>query len=93
MNTIWGRYFSEEKKEATFKKLNALESAAKELGASQAQLALAWAAANKDVSTVIIGASKVSQLEENIKSLDVLNKWTPDIEKKMEEILGNKPET
>lgn len=92
MNTIWGRYFGESKKDESLKKLLALEKYAKELDASQTQLALAWVAANQDVSTVILGASKVSQLEENLKSLEVLKKWTPEVEKAIEDILGNKPE-
>lgn len=36
---------------------------AKDIGCTQAQLALAWAIANTDVSTAILGASKVSQIE------------------------------
>ena len=42
-----------------------------------AQLAVAWVIANKDVSTCILGASKVSQLDENFKALEVYKKLTP----------------
>ena len=41
-----------------------------------AQLALAWCLKNPNVSTVITGASKVSQVTENMKALDVLPKLT-----------------
>lgn len=42
-------------------------------------------------STVILGATKVHQLEENLKALDVLPKITHDIYKRMNNILGNEP--
>lgn len=44
---------------------------AKEMGESSAQLAIAWCLRNPHVSSVILGASRVSQLEENLKALDV----------------------
>jgi aryl-alcohol dehydrogenase-like predicted oxidoreductase len=52
---------------------------AAELGATSAQLALAWCAHNPHVSTVITGASRVSQVVENMKAIDVLPKLTPDV--------------
>ncbi|MEI6876731.1 MAG: aldo/keto reductase, partial [Spirochaetota bacterium] len=45
---------------------------AKELGATGAQLAIAFAAANPRVSTVITGASRPEQVEENMKAFDLL---------------------
>jgi len=62
---------------------------AKELGYSQAQLALAWSLANTDVSVALIGATKISQAEDNIKSLELLKKWNEEIEEKVEKILEN----
>jgi aryl-alcohol dehydrogenase-like predicted oxidoreductase len=47
---------------------------ADELGCSLAQLALAWCARNKNVSTVITGASRVEQVTENMLALDVIEK-------------------
>ena len=44
---------------------------AAELGESPAQLAIAWCLRNPNVSSVILGASRVSQLEENLRALDV----------------------
>ena len=52
---------------------------ARELGASTAQLAIAWCASNPHVSTVITGASRVEQVRENLGALDVLAKLTPDL--------------
>jgi diketogulonate reductase-like aldo/keto reductase len=45
----------------------------------QAQLALAWCLKNKHVSTVILGASKVEQLKENIGALHVAAHLTPSV--------------
>ena len=61
-------------------------------GSGPAQLALAWCLTNPNVSTVITGASKVSQVTENMKALDVLPKLTPDVLQRLEQILNNKPE-
>jgi len=65
---------------------------ATELGASIAQLAIAWCLKNPNVSTVITGASKPSQISENMKALDFVEKLTPDVMERIETILGNKPE-
>ncbi|HYC38773.1 MAG TPA: aldo/keto reductase [Usitatibacter sp.] len=56
-----------------------LEKIAKELGCTVAQLAIAWCARNPNVSSVITGASKVSQVEENMKAAEVIPKLTPDV--------------
>jgi voltage-dependent potassium channel beta subunit len=65
---------------------------ANELGISLAQFAIAWCAKNPNVSTVITGASRVSQVHENMKALDAMDKLTPDVMKRIDETLGNKPE-
>jgi voltage-dependent potassium channel beta subunit len=52
---------------------------AQELGCTLAQLALAWVAHNPQVSTVITGASKLSQLQSNLGALDVMAKLTPEV--------------
>ena len=64
---------------------------AKEAGISLTHLALCWCLKNKNVSTVILGASKVSQLEENLKCWDAMPKLTDDLMNRIEEILQNKP--
>ena len=53
-------------------KVAALTPIAEEMGVKLSNLAIAWCLLNKNVSTVILGASKVEQLEENLKSLEVL---------------------
>jgi aryl-alcohol dehydrogenase-like predicted oxidoreductase len=68
-------------------KVEALRPLAAELGATPAQLALAWCAANPNVSTVLTGATKVEQVYENVKALEILPKLTPEILKRIDEVL------
>lgn len=65
---------------------------AEELGTTMPRLAIAWCLKNPNVSTVITGASKVSQVEENMKALDVVPQLTDDVMEKIEAVLANKPE-
>jgi voltage-dependent potassium channel beta subunit len=57
----------------------ALEPIARDLGATTAQLAIAWVAKNPRVSTVITGASSVGQLQDNLKAADIVARLTPDV--------------
>jgi voltage-dependent potassium channel beta subunit len=93
MKRIWSRYFGDSAKETTFKALKGLAEIAKEMGCSQAQMCLAWTLVNKDVSTAMFGASKPSQVEENVKAVEIYKKFTPEILEKIEKLLANKPET
>jgi aryl-alcohol dehydrogenase-like predicted oxidoreductase len=68
-----------------------LKPIADKLGATLAQLALGWAAKNPNVSTVITGASRSSQVAENFKTLEILPKLTPDVMEEIEQVLKNKP--
>ena len=72
-------------------KVRQLKALADELGVSLALLSIAWTAINPNVSTVILGASKVAQLEENLKTLDVMPLLTTEVLEKIEAIMGNKP--
>jgi voltage-dependent potassium channel beta subunit len=72
-------------------KVRQLNDLAKELGTSLPKLAIAWCAMNERVSTVILGASKASQLEETLTSLDILDKMDDTILERIENLLGNKP--
>ena len=74
------------------KKLNELEKIAKEMGATLAQLALAWCLKNPNVSTVITGASKAEQVRENMKALEIYQQMGEDVMKRIDDILDNKPE-
>ena len=66
-----------------------LESIAKGLGCTLAQLAIAWCAKNPRVSTVITGASRVSQVEENLKAADLIAKLTPEIMQRIDGIVAS----
>jgi aryl-alcohol dehydrogenase-like predicted oxidoreductase len=65
-----------------------LGEVASDLGCSLPQLAIAWCAANPHVSTVITGASRASQVVENMKAADVVAKLTPDVMKRIDAIAG-----
>ena len=56
-----------------------LEPIARDLGATTAQLAIAWVAKNPRVSTVITGASSVKQLKDNLKAAEIIPKLTPEV--------------
>lgn len=68
-----------------------LHKLAQELGTSLPKLAVAWCLLNPNVSTVILGASKVHQLEETLTSLEVIPILTPEVQERIEAILENKP--
>jgi voltage-dependent potassium channel beta subunit len=63
-----------------------LERIAAELGCNVAQLAIAWVLKNPRVSTVITGASRLSQLQGNLGAADVVGKLTPEVLAKIDEI-------
>ena len=63
-----------------------LEVVASELGCSLGQMAIAWAARNPRVSTVITGASKISQLQDNLGAVDVLPKLMPEVMARIDQI-------
>ncbi|TCS43870.1 potassium channel beta subunit family protein [Reinekea marinisedimentorum] len=63
----------------------------KKLGVSMPHLAIAWCLKNPNVSTVILGASRLSQLEDNLESLTAVPKLTDDVMQEIEAIVGNKP--
>jgi aryl-alcohol dehydrogenase-like predicted oxidoreductase len=64
---------------AKVEKLRQLGALAKELGVPQATLAIAWCLKNPHVSTVILGATRVEQLQANLKALDCLDQLTPEV--------------
>ncbi len=67
-------------------KVRALKAIADDLGCPLAQLAIAWVAANPNVSTVITGASRVEQVEENLRSLDVLERLDDEVMRRIDEV-------
>ena len=50
------------------------------------QLSITWCAANPNVSSVITGASRVSQVQENLKAAQVIPLLTPDVLARIDEI-------
>lgn len=73
-------------------KVSLLNDLANDLGMSLPVMSLAWCMKNENVSTVILGASKMKQLKENMKSIDALNQLEANVMVKIEEILQNQPE-
>ncbi len=69
-------------------KVSALEHVAKELGCTLAQLAIAWCLKNPNVSTVITGASRVEQVHENMKAVEVTPKLIPEVLESIDKIFG-----
>jgi voltage-dependent potassium channel beta subunit len=67
-------------------KVRALKAIADDLGCPLAQLAIAWCACNPKVSTVIMGASRVEQLQENLRSLDVLERLDDEVMRRINEV-------
>ena len=72
-------------------KVAKLEKIAKKLGLSLPVLAITWCLKNENVSTVMLGASKLSQLEENFKAIEAKAKLTPEVMEEIEKALNNKP--
>jgi voltage-dependent potassium channel beta subunit len=72
-------------------KVRQLTALAHDIGVSITHLSLAWCLKNPNVSTVILGASRLSQLEDNLQAMDVLEKLTPEVMEKIETIIENKP--
>ena len=67
-------------------KVAALEPLANDMGASLAQFSLAWCLQNPRVSTVILGASRVEQLQENLKALQYVDQFSPQLMSTIDEI-------
>jgi len=68
-------------------KIKKLGNVAEEMGVSLAQMSIAWLLKNPNVSSVILGSSRVEQLRENLKAMDVVDKLTPDVMEKIEEAI------
>jgi voltage-dependent potassium channel beta subunit len=68
-------------------KVRRLAAVADDLGCSLAQLSLAWCARNPHVSTVITGASRVEQVHENVKALEVLDRLDDDVLARIDEAM------
>lgn len=69
-------------------KVRALQEVAADLGCTMAQLAIAWCARNPHVSSVITGASRPSQVVENMASLEVLERLDEEVLTRIEAVVG-----
>jgi voltage-dependent potassium channel beta subunit len=81
----------QEEGKAKIEKVKKLTKIAERLGGNMSQLALAWAAKNPNVSTVILGATKVEQIEDNCKAIQLIQKLDDKTMQEIEDILDNKP--
>ncbi|KAI0009880.1 Aldo/keto reductase [Xylariaceae sp. FL0662B] len=87
---FWRRT-GKEKWEEVVAQVRKLEPVAQQLGVRQSQLALAWVLANPNVSSAITGATSPEQVYENVRAVELVDRLTPEILSKIDDILGNKP--
>lgn len=78
--------------DARVKTVQQLQVVAQELGATMAQFSISWCAANKNVSIVMLGASSVGQMEENLKAIPFVDMITPEILARVDQIVQYKPD-
>lgn len=83
--------FTSEIGRARIEKIRQLGDLAKDIGIPLHHLALLWCLANPNVSTVILGASRIEQLDDNLNSLAHRDTLTPAIMGQIEEIMQNRP--
>ncbi|MDP6877581.1 MAG: aldo/keto reductase [Candidatus Marinimicrobia bacterium] len=77
-----------EKGETMLKITNDLEDVADSVGIPLVNLALGWCLQNKNVSTVILGASNPDQLRQNLRTIDYLDKFDASLMKKINDIIS-----
>ncbi|KAF1304981.1 MULTISPECIES: aldo/keto reductase [Enterococcus] len=70
-------FLTEDKVEGTLSVVRKLNAVAENRGQTLAEMALAWNLQQKTVTSVLVGASRLSQLQDNVKALDHLA-FTPD---------------
>ena len=74
---------------ATVRQLTAL---AQELDITTAQLAIAWVLRRKEVSSVITGATRLEQLDEDLLAAEAVAHLTDEVQERIEQIIGNIPD-
>jgi len=77
--------------EGKLEKIRTLNNLAKKVGLTLAVLSIAWCLKNDNVSTVILGASKLSQLKENLTALDAVDAMDQNLMDRIDGILKNRP--
>ena len=63
------KWLKEEREKTDFKKIDKIGEIAKSLNITQTQLSILWCLNNKNVSSVILGASSIEQLKENLETI------------------------
>ena len=84
--------FESDEGKAKLEKARSLEKLASAVGISMTHLSLLWTLRHENVSTVILGASNSEQLKDNLAALNFRERFSPEVEVQVEEILQNKPE-
>jgi aryl-alcohol dehydrogenase-like predicted oxidoreductase len=72
-------------------KIRQLTTLANELNISLTHLSIAWCLKNPNVSTVILGASRLTQLNGNLSAANALKNLTPEVMGLIEGVVDNKP--
>tara|TARA_B100001113_G_C20951051_1_gene553170 strand:- start:251 stop:859 length:609 start_codon:yes stop_codon:yes gene_type:complete len=83
----------ERRRKGEFEVVENLVKYAEKTGCTPAQLALAWCLKNPNVSTILMGATTPSQIEDNLGCIEVARRLTGDDMTELDEILGNKPDS
>ncbi|KAK4936569.1 hypothetical protein LTR10_022556 [Elasticomyces elasticus] len=89
--SMYREILASEKGKFYMKGVAELVKIAESLDCTCAQLALAWILKNPNISSILTGASRPSQITENVKAVQVVPKLTPEIMKKIDEVFQNKP--
>lgn len=76
---------------ARLRKVARLAELAKKIDLPIHHLALLWCLSNRHVSTVILGASRLSQLKDNLSALDARDRVNADVLRKIDKIMDNTP--
>jgi len=69
-----------------------LTALARELDITTAQLAIAWVLRRKEVSSVITGATRLEQLDEDLLAAEAVARLTDEVLERIERVIGNIPE-
>ena len=84
-------FYNSHAQDNTIKSLRELATVAEKEGFKLVHLALAWVIKYKHCDSALIGARTVAQLEDCLKALELVAKWTPEFEGRVNRILGTNP--
>ncbi len=74
--------------EVAMQKVRNLKSIADDLGITLAKMSIAWCLKNPNVSTIILGASKVEQLKENLTAMEAVPLLTEEVMKQIDQAVS-----